>query len=342
MKNKTVTALLVAMTALIATSCGSYRGPAETALNSSYSAKNMAAGTMSASDGVYAEESAYDNSINTGSGTDNTNLYETVKNISMMIRDADISVDVKDLYAFQDNLLSLTESYGGYAESSTINDYENIYSTDRYAYYTLRIPNDRLDDFLSHVDGEGTVTSRSITTEDVSLEYVDLDAHIKALEQERDELTSLMDTAESVEDVIRIKEQLANVQYELDSLNGRMENLKGRVAYSTVRITAHEERNVEHPIRMALEVNFRDRAIEGVSNAVEALVTIVTGIPLIIIVTTFAIAFVWILRKIIRRVFKKKDHISYVLMPVMKEAEAIEPDPAKSTDDPENTKGEGI
>lgn len=316
-----LTGVAAVLLAVSVTGCGSNTvSMMDNGEGSAYSAKNMA--MAGAGEPVIAEsEEAYETSYDSYDQGSDSDLYDTVKDTAMMIRDADISVDVKDLYSFNNNVMITVDDYGGYFESSTLNDYESPYSTDRYGYYTIRIPQDKLDEFINHVNGEGTVTSRNITTEDVSLEYVDLDAHIKALESERDELNDLMDKAESVEDVISIKEQLTSVQYELDSLTGRMDYLKGRVKYSTVRLTAHEERNVEHPIRMALEINFRERVVDGLSNAVEAFVTIITGIPLIAIVTAFVIAFIWLLRKILRKIFKRKGHMRYTIVPVFEKEE---------------------
>lgn len=303
----------IAIAGMLVTGCGSYTGAyaTEDAINSTYSAKGIASESYS-----YADEAA--DMRNTAYDTDE-NTYDVVKDTSMVIRNANISLDVKDLLEFNTNLETLTENYKGYIESSTIEDYENAYSTDRYAYYTVRIPNSRLDDFLNRIDSNNTVTSRNVTMEDVSLEYIDIDAHIKAMEQERDDLEKLMDDAKRIEDIISIKEQLTNVQYELDSLNGRMRSLKDRVAYSTVNLNAHEERDVEHPIRMALKINLKERAVDGISNAAEALVTIITGLPLIAIVTAFILIFIWILRKIVKKMFKKKTAIRYTLVPVVEE-----------------------
>ena len=92
--------------------------------------------------------------------------------------------------------------------------------------------------------------------------------------------------------------------------------MEGRVEYSEVNLTAHEERNVEHPIQKAFEINFREKALEGIENAVQIFVGIITAIPAIIIITAFVILFIWLLKQILVKIFRRKDGVRYMLMPV--------------------------
>ena len=71
----------------------------------------------------------------------------------------------------------------------------------RYAWLTLRIPADRLDEFVTVVSGLGNVTSQNESVQDVTLQYVDVESHIEALETEQTRLLELMEQAESMEAV---------------------------------------------------------------------------------------------------------------------------------------------
>lgn len=246
----------------------------------------------------------------------NVSEADIVKNTMMIARDASLSVDVENLDEFDSDLHTKVEEYGGYFENASVDSYSSAYSTDRYAYYTIRIPQANLDDFLGIVDGESTVTSKTVTSEDLSLNYADIKAHISALENEKANLQRLMDQTESVSEIIEIEDRLSNVQYNLDSINEQKRLLEGRVSYSSVNLNAHEERNVEHPIAMAFEINFAEEFVDSIEDAVSVLVGIITSIPVIIIVTAFALLFIWILRKIWRRIFKKDKRIKYMLVPV--------------------------
>ena len=260
-------------------------------------------------------ESSYDSAESDSSG-DMSNA-EIVKNTMMVVRDADLSVDVQNLEEFAESLTSKVNDMDGYFETSEIDNYSSDYQTSRDGYFTIRIPSQKLDDFLNFVDGDTFITSKRITTEDVSLEYVDIEAHISALENERDNLNRLLDEAENVADVIEIENRLSDVQYQLDSYTSQKKVLEGRVSYSTVNIRATEERNVEHPIRKAFEINFAERMVDGIEQAAETFVGIIAAIPVIIIVTAFGFLFLWILHKIWKKIFKRKgSYIKYIRVPV--------------------------
>ncbi len=242
---------------------------------------------------------------------------EIAKNSMMIIRDAQITVDVASLDTFSSHLSSLVEKYGGYFSQSSINDYTNEWDTSRNADFTIRIPAKSLDDFLGLIGGEGSITYKNITAEDVSLEYVDIEAKITSLETEKNKLTELLRKAENVTDTIQIEERISNVQYELDSNERRRRLLADRVAYSTVNIEAVEERYVAHPIRKAFEINFQEKLVEGMENAVRTFVDIITAIPVIIIVTAFVLLFLFIVSRIWKVIFRSKNPgFRYMMVPV--------------------------
>ena len=140
--------------------------------------------------------------------------------------------------------------------------------------------------------GAGLVTSKTIEAEDVSLEYVDIQAHLTALENERNNLNRLQDMAVSLSEILDIQDRLSSVQAQLDSYERQRLLLQGRVKYSKVKLTARQERNIEHPIRQIFDVQFGKKLIDGLSAAFEVFVDIVVAIPVIIVITFFIILFI--------------------------------------------------
>ena len=239
------------------------------------------------------------------------------KNSLLIVRNAEVSVDVENLDTFTDNLTAKVAEFEGYFETSDVNDYDSEWATSRSGYYVIRIPSAKLDEFLDYADDEGSITRKNISSEDVSLDYVDVVAHLNALETERDNLSALMEQATSVSEIIEIEDRLTSVQAQLDSYISQKRTLENRVSFSTVSLNAYENRNVEHPIRMAFDVNFTQAMIDGMENAVETLVGIIAAIPVIVIITSFSILFLWILRKVWRKVFKRDKYgYKYMFMPV--------------------------
>ena len=83
----------------------------------------------------------------------------------------------------------------------------------RYAYLVLRIPADQLDNFVNGLKDTTNVRSFSENTEDVTLQYIDMDTHIRALREELDALFTMMEQADSMTDILSIQSQITDVRY---------------------------------------------------------------------------------------------------------------------------------
>ena len=308
------TVMAITASALVLTACGS---SVETLsdVGTNGMAKGMTSEAAWSTDAAMPMAKSYSEE-RTDYDTTYSSESEAVKSSMMIARNASLTVDVGNLEDFNTNLEKSVEELGGYFTNSNIENYSSEWSSDRYAYYTFKIPADKLDNFLNKLDGETSVTQRSVQSEDISLQYVDNEARLSTLKTEKENLLKLMDSTTQVSDIIEIENRLSDIQYELDSAEQQKRLMEGRVEYSEVNLTAHEERNVEHPIQKAFEINFREKALEGIENAVQIFVGIITAIPAIIIITAFAVLFIWLLKLILTKIFRRKDGVRYMLMPV--------------------------
>ncbi len=243
------------------------------------------------------EDAAYEDGGNSGtSGLSDEVTGDDVSNTSgKIIRNASLSLLVDDLYAFADNLSSTVKKFGGYIESSDVHDFESEYSESRDGYFVVRIPSNKMDSFMSIVQEKGNVTSKNETAEDVTLQYVDIQAHISSYESERDSLEELMKKADKIEDIITIKEKLTEVNYELDSLNRQLRSMDNRISYSTVTINASEKRSLSKPtpsFGSKFWENFVSEFQDGIEAALNIIVFIVTRIPVFaVLILIFYLAF---------------------------------------------------
>ena len=122
--------------------------------------------------------------------TDTTSLGQALPSNRKLIRSVDLSLETD---AFDQLLKTLTDKIGelgGYVEQSDISGNSLNYRNElipRYASLKVRIPIDRLDGFISVVEANGNITNKSETTQDVTVQYSDLESRKKSLtvEQER-------------------------------------------------------------------------------------------------------------------------------------------------------------
>ncbi len=103
---------------------------------------------------------------------------------------------------------------------------------------SVRVPAARFDEVMDRLAGMAVrVTSRSETAEDVTEEYVDLEARIRAMEAARDRLQQIMEQSGTVADLLLAESELARREAELESLKGRLQFLSDSARLSLIEIT---------------------------------------------------------------------------------------------------------
>lgn len=158
-----------------------------------------------------------------------------------LIKNVNMEVETEEF----DTLLSRVEqkvnSLGGYVESSYTYNGSGYYSSNnRNASMTIRIPAQKLDDFLSEVAENSNVISRNDSVTDVTLQYVDMESHKKALLAEQDRLLELMEQVETIEDIITLESRLSEVRYQIESMESQLRTFDNQVSYSTIYLNINE------------------------------------------------------------------------------------------------------
>ena len=187
------------------------------------------------------EAAAEETGMSDGKGAD-TNIsaenpdYEGRK----LIRNVDASVETMEFDRFLAALNEEIARLDGYVERSEVDGNSYRYESSRWAYYTIRIPANALDNFLNIVGELGNITYRAESVEDITLQYVDTESRVEALEVEQERLLALLAQAESVEDMITIEYRLSEVRYELESYASQLRTYDNQVDYSTVYLNIQE------------------------------------------------------------------------------------------------------
>ena len=237
-KKLTALAAALALTAALA-GCGSAGGgsdaaPGETAATESFSMDNAA---------LAAD----------GGGTATLTPQATGESARKIIYNADLSLESTDFDAARTALTDAVEANGGYISYSDLSG--SAEDQDRYSHYTVRIPADSYRNFLEAVSGAANVLSVSESAEDITSEYIDVEARIASLENQRSRLNELADTAETTADLLEIESQLSDVQYQLESYTRQRSWMDDQVQYSTVDIRLSEVKTLtpETPVGFAEE-----------------------------------------------------------------------------------------
>ena len=189
--------------------------------------------------GAYYDSSESFNRDVSSSVTDPTSSLPLVGR--KIIRNADLTVESLEFEAFMNAVLAKTNELGGYVESNNVTNRSGYYkNTLRSARMVVRIPAERLDEFLSAVNGAGNVVSSSENVDDVTDSYVDTEARLRSLRTEYETLLGLLERAETLDEIITLQDRLSNVRYQIESYEARIRSYDSQIAYSKVTLIVSE------------------------------------------------------------------------------------------------------
>jgi hypothetical protein len=101
---------------------------------------------------------------------------------------------------------------------------------------TVEVPVDRYDDAMRAAGEAGEVVRMQQSTYDVGAQVADVDARVAALRASLARLTTLMDQATDITDVISLEEAISARQSELDALRAQQRELANSTAMSQISL----------------------------------------------------------------------------------------------------------
>lgn len=167
------------------------------------------------------------------------NQSETTENERMVIYNANLSLQVIDYHQVETKIQNKATEVGGYVVESSIYNNGSDYINGTII---VKIPQSHFQSYIKEVEKNSIkVIEKSVTGNDVTEEFVDLESRLKAKEAVEKRLLTLMDQADKTEDLLKISNDLATVQEEKEQILGRMKYLQNNVDYSTVTIQLEEK-----------------------------------------------------------------------------------------------------
>jgi hypothetical protein len=277
MNHKVIILLVVCIAAVVAAGCMGI--PAGKSDFSSFSQNTV---PVSDSNGRLQAESkiAYgDNAVplptapaESGSGT----LAPDTK----IIKTAFLTIEVNDVTGSVEFLKNLAARKGGYLSSTNV---QKNYNNRLTGTVIIRVPAKEFETTLSGVQAIGTVKSVSTQGQDVTEEYVDLQAQKTAYQNQLAQYNEIMKKTVKVEDVITVQQQIDRVQIQLNRLEGRLKYLDSRIDLSTITVNLQEPEPVGGESGHTF-VSTINEGISGFFGMIDALIIIfLTLLPIIII-----------------------------------------------------------
>ncbi|WP_442603761.1 DUF4349 domain-containing protein [Paenibacillus sp. KN14-4R] len=220
-----------------------------------------------------------------------------------IIYKADLEMPVKEYNTAQSKLRELVAASGGY-----ILDFNESTSNSQISgTFTIKIAAGEFSSLLDQLETISPSMQRSVKGQDVSEEYVDLTARLKAKQTVEARLLSFMEKATKSDELLAYSTELGKVQEEIERIKGRKNFLDQNVAYSTIQLRMYQNNNPA-PVNPNKDTfgneiaNAFTSSIKGVLTFLKGLVVVLTSIlPAIVLIAIIVIpCWIWI-RKINKR-----------------------------------------
>lgn len=237
-------------------------------------------------------------------------VESTIASNRKLIKNVNLNVETEDFDTLIPKVEGKVQELGGYIESLNIYNGSTRYGSEsRNAYMTIRVPKDKLNSFVSDVAEISNIINREENTQDVTLQYVDMESHKKALQIEQTRLMELLEQAENIEDIIVIEERLSQVRYELESMEAQLRTYDNLIDYSTIQLSINEVERLT-PI---VEVSAWEKMTTGFANSLvnvgkgikNFFMFLVIYLPYLIIWAVIIVLFILLIRFIIKKHDKK-------------------------------------
>lgn len=213
-----------------------------------------------------------------------------------IIKTARLTYETQDIEATYSKILELAIQYKGLVQNDNSGKgYNRIFRN-----MVIRIPSESFQTFIDGVsEGVSYFDQKEISREDVSEEFVDLEARLNAKRELEKRYLELLKQAKNVKEMLEIERELSNIREEIEAKQGRLQFLQNRVSMSTVNIEFYKLTS-----ETGITQSYGQKMLNSLKGGWDGISVFFLGLlylwPLFLLILIGAL----VLRKIIRR--KKK------------------------------------
>ncbi|KAF2519036.1 DUF4349 domain-containing protein [Flavobacterium salilacus subsp. salilacus] len=150
-----------------------------------------------------------------------------------IIKNANLAFETDDLNATANTIQTAVKKY----KAQVQHDSESKSSYRMSRDMVIRIPSKHFENFIADIGtGVAYFDRKEISAQDVTEEYIDIEARIKAKKTLENRYLELLKKAGKVSEMLEIEKELSAIREEIEAQQGRLNYMKNRVAMSTVNI----------------------------------------------------------------------------------------------------------
>lgn len=198
-------------------------------------------------------------------------VQDTSRRAPVLIRRAELTLRVDDYAEATGAVPGIVDRFDAYLAGEDASQSGNqVRNT-----FTVRVAAAQFDSLLAALtDLADVVEGRSISVDDVTEEYVDVEGRLRARRAVEAQYVTLLARASDVEEVLAVQQALAEVREEIESAEGRLRFLRDRAAMSTITLTLYET----SPTGLSTGPGFFRRTGDAFADGWRAFVDVLVGL----------------------------------------------------------------
>ena len=190
-----------------------------------------------------------------------------------ILRNGDLTLEVADPTAAERKITSIADALGGFVVTSESKQHDTGDPAKQYLEVNLviRVPEAQFKTAFDQILSSGNrVIQQKTTGQDVTEEFIDLEARIRTQKALEVQFLEIMKQATKVPDALEVQRQIAEVRTEIEKLEGRKRFLENRASLSTITVS------LQSPAAIAVNTSsFRRNVREAVRDGVDLTIAIV-------------------------------------------------------------------
>src|SRR5712664_3065092 len=206
-----------------------------------------------------------------------------------IIRNANLTLEVASPTESQRKIFSAAETHGGFVVTSEMTQQtsEDKSRPEVSVNLVVRVPALQFDQVMEEIRGVANrVVQEKRTGQDVSEEFIDLEARIKNQKALEVQFLEIMKRAGKVEDALEVQTQLADVRTEIEKLEGRKRFLENQATLSTINVTLQTPTQIVSAV--GFWYNVRSAFAEGVDVALAIILflirAVIASLPILVLI----------------------------------------------------------
>jgi len=225
---------------------------------------------------------------NTSLSQAQTALIDTSPTDRKIIRNADLSLESQSPGEAQRRITAIAEANGGFVVESQQTSSDAQATKRDIVSITVRVPSNNFTETLDQIRATSEkVVFETIKGDDVTEEFIDIEARLKAKKGLEQQFAEIMKRAGTIQEALSVQSQLADVRSEIEKIEGRKRFLASQSSLSTIKIKLQTPEVV---VLAATQNGYADRVAQAFAVGLDFAMNFVLGLMTILVaIAPFAI-----------------------------------------------------